>query len=68
MFTPNYTYHWLHLQVIDFCLWIYQITGHVFLPIELLGLLIVCAVVVGVLMFAIHKWAERRDAGRTALS
>lgn len=68
MFTPKYIYYWFHLQAVDLCLFIYQITGHVFLPAELFGLLVVCAVVAGALMFAIHKWVERRDAGRTALS
>jgi hypothetical protein len=67
MFTPRYIYHWFHLQAVDFCLWIYSVTGYVFQPEELFGLLLVCAATLGVLMFAIQTWAERREAGRTDL-
>lgn len=68
MFTPRYIYHWFHLQAVDFCLWIYQVTGHVFLPEELLGLLLVSSVSLGALMLALQSWTERREAGRTDLS
>lgn len=67
MFTPRYIYHWFHLQAVDFCLWIYQVTGYVFLPLELFGLLILSAVTLGVATFAILTWAEHREAGRTDL-
>lgn len=55
-----YLWHWCKLLTIDACLGIYQLTGHVFLPEELLLLLLSVAVVLAVLLIVGQTLVELR--------
>ena len=62
----HYLWHWCKLLTIDACMGIYQLTGHVFLPEELLLLLLGVAVVLAILQtvgrtLAGHRAGEHTD-------
>ena len=64
--TLFYLLHWVKLQALDACLGIYNITGVVFLPEELLLLLLGVAVVLAILQtvgrtLAGHRAGEHTD-------
>lgn len=61
----SYIWHWINLQALDACLGLYRLTGKVFLPEELVLLLLSVAAVLGALQLVLVSWAERREAGRT---
>lgn len=60
-----YIWHWLKLLAIDACMGIYQLTGHVFLPEELLLLLLSVAVVLAILTIVGQTLAELQEDERT---
>ena len=60
-----YLWHWANLQALDACLGLYRITGKVFLPEEVLLLLLSVAVVLGTLQLALVTWLEHRADGCT---